>query len=143
MFQALISLTLSLLVWKFWPSIKLNYGSSHPGSDKLLCGKEIKVSISISLSKSMFELALMTMIDGKFRRKTGKIKFSWRFFVVLFILISLISMSLYSKQGYALKNWVEGLSDEAFYPWESPKKIRLKSVSPTFATKQKKVSIHR
>ena len=26
------------------------------------------------------------------------------------------------KQGYALKNWVEGLSDEAWYPWESPKK---------------------
>ena len=23
------------------------------------------------------------------------------------------------KQGYALKNWVEGLSDEAYYPWES------------------------
>ena len=47
------------------------------------------------------------------------------------------------KQGYALKNWVEELSDEAFYPWESPKKIRLKSVNPTitFATKQKKVSI--
>ena len=28
----------------------------------------------------------------------------------------------YSKQGYAFKNWVEGLSDEAYYPWESPKK---------------------
>ena len=25
-------------------------------------------------------------------------------------------------QGYALKNWVEGLSDEAYYPWESPNK---------------------
>ena len=47
-----------------------------------------------------------------------------------------------TKQGYALKNWVEGLSDEAFYPWESPKKIRLKSVNPTFVTEQKKVSIH-
>ena len=46
------------------------------------------------------------------------------------------------KQGYALKNWVEGVSDEAFYPWESPKKIRLKSVNPTFATEQKKVLIH-
>ena len=46
------------------------------------------------------------------------------------------------KQGYALKNWVEGLSDEAFYPWESPKKIRLKSVNPIFATEQKKVSVH-
>ena len=29
------------------------------------------------------------------------------------------------KQGYAFKNWVEGLSDEAYYPWESPKKIDL------------------
>ena len=48
-----------------------------------------------------------------------------------------------TKQGYALKKWVEGLSDEAFYSWESPKKIRHKSVNPTFATKQKKVSIHR
>ena len=28
-------------------------------------------------------------------------------------------------QGYALKNWVEGLSDEAYYPWESPKKFDL------------------
>ena len=50
---------------------------------------------------------------------------------------------MYIKQGYALKNWVEGLSDEAFYPWESPKTIRLKLVNPTFATKQKKVWIHR
>ena len=48
-----------------------------------------------------------------------------------------------NKQGYALKNWVEGVSDEAFYPWEPPKKIRLKSVNPTFATEQKKVLIHR
>ena len=47
-----------------------------------------------------------------------------------------------NKQGYALKNWVEGLFDEAFYPLESPKKIRLKLVNPTFATEQKKVSIH-
>ena len=31
-------------------------------------------------------------------------------------------MMLYNKQGYAFKNWVEGLSDEAYYPWESPKK---------------------
>ena len=23
----------------------------------------------------------------------------------------------YIKQGYALKNWVEGLSDEAYYPY--------------------------
>ena len=47
-----------------------------------------------------------------------------------------------NKQGYALKNWVEGLSDEAFYPWESPKKIGLKSVNTTFASEQKKVLIH-
>ena len=46
------------------------------------------------------------------------------------------------KQGYTLKNWVEGVSDEALYPWESLKKIRLKLVNPTFATVQKKVSIH-
>ena len=36
------------------------------------------------------------------------------------------------KQGHTLINWVEGVSDEAYYPWESPKKIRLKSVNPTF-----------
>ena len=48
-----------------------------------------------------------------------------------------------NKQGYALKNWVEGLSDEAYYPWDSPKKNGLKSVNPTFDTEQKKVSIHR
>ena len=47
-----------------------------------------------------------------------------------------------SKQGYAFKNWVDGLSDEAYYPWESPKKIWLISVNPTIATKQKKVLIH-
>ena len=29
---------------------------------------------------------------------------------------------MFSKQGHALKNCVEGVSDEAFYPWESPKK---------------------
>ena len=51
--------------------------------------------------------------------------------------------SMDNKQDYALKNWVEGVSDEAFYPWESPKKNRLKSVNPTFATEQKKVLIHR
>ena len=48
------------------------------------------------------------------------------------------------KQGYMSKNWVEGLSDEAFYPgpWRHKKKIRLKSVNPKFVTEQKKVSIH-
>ena len=49
---------------------------------------------------------------------------------------------LYSKQCYTLNNWVEGLSIEANYPWESTKKIGLKSVNPTFDSKQKKVSIH-
>ena len=42
-------------------------------------------------------------------------------------------------QGYTFKNWVEGLSDEAYYPWESPKKIQLKSVNPTFVNEQKNV----
>ena len=51
-------------------------------------------------------------------------------------------MKVLIKQGHTLNNWVEGLSDEVIYPWESPKKIRLKSVDPTFATEQKKVSIH-
>ena len=51
-------------------------------------------------------------------------------------------IEIYIEQDYMLKNWVEGLSDEAFYPWKSPKEIRLKSVNPTFASKQKNVSIH-
>ena len=33
-----------------------------------------------------------------------------------------ITHSVFTIQGYALSNWVEGLSDEAFYPWESPPK---------------------
>ena len=37
-------------------------------------------------------------------------------------LVSDIEIMVDSKQGYALKNWVQGLSDEAYYPWESPKK---------------------
>ena len=44
-------------------------------------------------------------------------------------------MDMISKQGYALKNWVEGLSDEAYYPCRAlgvTKKNRLKSVNPTF-----------
>ena len=32
------------------------------------------------------------------------------------------TVDLVDKQGHALKNCVEGVSDEAFYPWESPKK---------------------
>ena len=41
---------------------------------------------------------------------------------------------LYYKQRYALKNWVDGVSDEEYYPWESPKKNQLKSVNATFAS---------
>ena len=40
------------------------------------------------------------------------------------------------KKGYALKKWVEGLSDEACYPLGFTQK------KPTFATEQKKGSIH-
>ena len=46
------------------------------------------------------------------------------------------------RVSHTLKNWVDGVSDEVNYPWESPKKIRLQSVKPTFASEQKKVSIH-
>ena len=46
------------------------------------------------------------------------------------------------KQGDGLNSWVKGISDEAYYPWESPKKIQLKSVSPTFAPEQKNVLIY-
>ena len=40
--------------------------------------------------------------------------------------------------------WMEGLSDEAYYPWDwdSPKKIRLKSVNLTFVNEQKNVLIY-
>ena len=41
------------------------------------------------------------------------------------------------KQGHTLNNWVEGLSDEAYYPWESRKNIRLKSVRHLPAIKRK------
>ena len=46
----------------------------------------------------------------------------WIFHVFFRILIT--------KQGYALKNWVEGLSDEAYYPWESQKKNSTKIGQP-------------
>ena len=49
---------------------------------------------------------------------------------------------MYLKQGYALKSWVEQLSDEVFYLGVT-KKNQLKFVNPSFATEQKKVSIHR
>ena len=47
-----------------------------------------------------------------------------------------------TRVSHKLNDWVDGLSDEAYYPWESPKRIRLKSVNPTFASEQKKVSIY-
>ena len=37
---------------------------------------------------------------------------------------------------------MEGLSDEANYPWESQKKVQLRLVNPIFATEEKKVLIH-
>ena len=46
------------------------------------------------------------------------------------------------KQGHTLKNWVEGLSDEAYYPLGVTKIIRLKSVNPIFASVENKISIH-
>ena len=49
---------------------------------------------------------------------------------------------MYTKLGYALKNLVEGLSDEVYYPWESAKKKLPKAVTLTIATKQNKVLIH-
>ena len=51
-------------------------------------------------------------------------------------------MNFWIWVSQTLNNWVDGVYDEAYYPWESPKKIRLKSVNPTFASEQKKVSIH-
>ena len=36
------------------------------------------------------------------------------------------------KQGYTLKNWVEGLSDEKYDPWESPKKPKLTKISQPY-----------
>ena len=41
---------------------------------------------------------------------------------VLLIFCLVFGMTDQFKQGYALKNCVEELTDEAFYPWESPKK---------------------
>ena len=40
-------------------------------------------------------------------------------------------INFYSKQDHKLKNWVEGLSDEAYFPLESPKRNWLKSVNHT------------
>ena len=46
-------------------------------------------------------------------------------------------MTIYYKQGSMLKNWVEGLTDEACYPWQSPNFF----VKPTIATEQNKILI--
>ena len=50
--------------------------------------------------------------------------------------------SIKNRVSHTLNNWVEVVCDEAYYPWESPKKIWLKLVNPTFVSEQKKVSIH-
>ena len=52
-----------------------------------------------------------------------------------------LDLCIYNTQGYAFENWVEGLSHEAYYPWESPPKNWVKSANPTIATKEKTVSI--
>ena len=49
----------------------------------------------------------------------------------------LISIMI-NKQGHALKNWVEGLSDEAFYPWESPKEIPIGTPNQLFSIAAKR-----
>ena len=50
-------------------------------------------------------------------------------------LIQNLILTCYIKQGYASKNWVEGISDEAYYPWESPKKPPCLSLSADFSSK--------
>ena len=52
---------------------------------------------------------------------------------------------MFGKMNHFNKKYkfYKSLSDEAYYPWESPKKIRLKSGNPTIATEQKKVLILR
>ena len=40
-----------------------------------------------------------------------------------FIFSFLFCTYRYNRQGYTLKNWVEGISDKTYYPWESPKKF--------------------
>ena len=57
--------------------------------------------------------------------------------------MSIKFFTVQSKQGYVLKNWVEGLTDEAYYPWMGvTKKNQLKLVNPTFVTEQEKVLIY-
>ena len=34
-----------------------------------------------------------------------------------------IPLIISAKQGHTLNNWEEGVPDEAYYPWESPKKF--------------------
>ena len=57
----------------------------------------------------------------------------------LTIIVLKLFRYMYTKQGYASKNWVDGLSDEAYYPWESPKFFWLKSVNPSLVNEQKNV----
>ena len=45
-----------------------------------------------------------------------------------------------TKQGYALKNWVEGLSDEAYYPWKWPKKKKSTKIGQPYICQRIKES---
>ena len=47
-----------------------------------------------------------------------------------------MSYLLNAKQGYTLKTWLEGVSDEAYYPWESPKKFKIGQPSICQRTKE-------
>ena len=49
---------------------------------------------------------------------------------------------MHTKQGYALKNWVEEVSDKADYPWEQPKKKSTKIGQP-YICQQTKESFNR
>ena len=40
---------------------------------------------------------------------------------IIALYLGYIFYTMYNKQGHALKHWVEGLSDEAYYPSESKK----------------------
>ena len=47
--------------------------------------------------------------------------------------------SMRIKQGYVLKNWVEGLSDETNYAWESSK-INLTKIGQPYICQRAKES---
>ena len=51
--------------------------------------------------------------------------------------------TIYSKEGFVLKNWMEGLSDEVYYLPQGVTFFWLKQVNCTIATEQKKVLFHR